>query len=426
MQGIGMEKASIRKKRIARMAMKRSTSCFVTLFSLFAGMMLAAYPPGAVAQLASAKSSDELRPLYANPEEVAEGKRVADSSCAGCHGANGVSTTVGVPHLAGQRPAYLYIELKAYQSGARGDSAMRSAVKFLNDDALIKAAAYYASLDPAQPSATNGARGRPADPVEAGKTVAASCAGCHGEAGVSKIPGMPSLVGLDPKYLITAMKAYKDGQRKELMMKSLLASISDADINNIALYYALEKPLRAQTPSPGDQAKGKAASASCAGCHGEQGVSASPANPSLAGQDAEYLAAAMRAYKDGSRSDETMKGLVASLDENAIKDMSAFYANQQPRQPSVRKPLSTEEWAQRCDRCHGLNGNSTDPRLPALAGQRLDYLEKVLNDYRTRARKKSEMTAMSDVLSEDDIKHLAAHYSRQKARAVVFVTLPSR
>jgi cytochrome c553 len=422
-----MERVSFQTMPSGRMVARQvSTLWFVWLLSFIVGTMIATYPSGTLAQPATVKPSDELRPLSANPEEVAEGKRVAEASCAGCHGPNGISTTVGVPHLAGQRPAYLYIELKAYQSGARGDSAMRSAVKFLNDDALVKAAAYYANLDPAQPSATNGTRGRPADPVEAGKVAAASCAGCHGEGGVSKIPGMPSLVGLDPKYLVTAMKAYKDGQRKELMMKSLLASIGDTDINNIALYLALEKPVRAQTPSPGDQGKGKAAAASCAGCHGDQGVSTSPANPSLAGQDAEYLAAAMRSYKDGSRSDETMKGLVAALDENTIKDMAAFYANQQPKQPSVRKPLSTEEWAQRCDRCHGLNGNSTDPRLPALAGQRLDYLEKVLNDYRTRVRKKSEMTAMSDVLSEDDIKHLAAHYSRQKARAVVFVTLPGK
>ena len=94
-------------------------------------------------------------------------------------------------------------------------------------------------------------------------------------------------------------------------------------------------------------------------------------DPSLAGQDAQYLADAFRAYKDGSRSDETMKGLAAALDDNAIKNLSAFYASLQPQQPDVRKPLTTEEWTQRCDRCHGLNGNSTDPRAPALAASAL-------------------------------------------------------
>jgi cytochrome c553 len=97
---------------------------------------------------------------------------------------------------------------------------------------------------------------------------------------------------------------------------------------------------------------------------------------SLAGQDATYLASALQAYKQGARNDETMKGLAASLDDGAVKNLAAFYASQEPKQPNVHKPLSAEEWAQRWDRCHGVNGNSADPRLPALAAQRLDYLEK--------------------------------------------------
>ena len=155
-------------------------------------------------------------------------------------------------------------------------------------------------------------------------------------------------------------------------------------------------------------------------------MSGNPAIPSLAGQDAAYLATALRDYKQGTRSDETMKGLVASLDDDAVKNLSAYYAAQEPKQPNVRKPLTTDEWAQRCDRCHGVNGNSTDPRLPALAAQRVDYLEKVLRDYQTGARKSPQMAAMSGVLTEEDIANLAAYYARQRARAVVYVTLPSK
>jgi cytochrome c553 len=368
----------------------------------------------------------ELRTLYANSEDVAEGKRLAESSCAGCHGANGISASPGVPHLASQRAAYLYLELKAYQAGARGASAMYNTVRGLSEDALFKVAAYFASLDPPQNSATSDATAAAVDPIQAGKTAAAGCAGCHGETGVSKTPGMPSLVGLDPKYLVTAMKAYKSGQRKNDVMKSILASVTDANVNNIALYYALQKPARAQTPAAGDKAAGTAAAAACAGCHGADGVSGNPAIPSLAGQDAAYLATTLRDYTQGTRSDETMKGLVASLDDDAIKNLSAYYAAQEPKQPNVRTPLTTDEWAQRCDRCHGVNGNSTDPRLPALAAQRVDYLEKVLRDYQTGARKSPQMAAMSGVLTEEDIANLAAHYARQRARAVVYVTLPSK
>ena len=74
---------------------------------------------------------------------------------------NGISTNPGVPNLAGQRPGYLYLELKAYQSGARGDSAMNNAVKFLSDDALIKVAAYFASLDPRAGAGRSGRAGQP-------------------------------------------------------------------------------------------------------------------------------------------------------------------------------------------------------------------------------------------------------------------------
>jgi len=400
---------------------------YLAVFTLVAGVTSTAYSPSAAAQPATVQpgSGDDLRAAYANAVEVAEGKRVAETSCARCHGANGISATKGVPHLAGQRPAYLHLELRAYKSGARGNDAMDGAVKFLSDDALFKVAAYYASLDPPQPAAKGGAKAAP-DSTQAGKIAAAGCAGCHGETGISRTPGMPSLVGLDPKYLVAAMKAYKSDQRKNDVMKSMLAAVTEADLNNIALHYALQRPARAQTPAPGDPASGKAAAAACAGCHGDQGVSGNPANPSLAGQDAQYLAVALRAYKAGTRNEQTMKALAASLDDGTIRDLAAYYATQQPQPTKVRKPLTTAEWAQRCDRCHGVNGNSTDPRAPALAAQRVDYLVKVLHAYRTGARKSPQMAAMSDVLSEADVENLAAHYARQKARAVVYVTLPSK
>ena len=410
--------------------MKRSAR--ILLFAsvvLATGVILALPAPATAAQPAKTKpaAGDDFRAAYAGALEIAEGKRVAEASCIQCHALNGISATKGLPHLAGQRAVYLHLELKAYQSGARDDKAMTAAVKFLSDDALVKVSAYYASLEPAQPVAAKPAKGgaRP-DPVAAGKAAAAGCAGCHGEGGITKIPGMPSLVGLDPKYLVAAMKAYQNGQRKHDMMKSLLAALGDAELNSLALYYALQKTARAQTPAAGNAAAGKAAAAACAACHGEAGISANPATPSLAGQDAQYFAVAIRAYADGSRKDDAMKGPATALDERATRDLAAYYASRQPQPPKVRKPLSTAELAGRCDRCHGVNGNSTDPRLPALAGQRLDYLERVLHAYRTGARKSPAMAAMSEMLTEADVENLAAHYARQRARSVVYVTLPAK
>ncbi|KPK16971.1 MAG: hypothetical protein AMJ67_13950 [Betaproteobacteria bacterium SG8_41] len=384
------------------------------------------FPAAAAERGETPAKADDLRAITATPADIAEGRRVSET-CARCHGANGISATKGIPHIAGQRPAYLYNKLRAYQTGERSDPVMGGAVKFLSEDALVKVAAYYSSLEPAQPlpSATKVPPARP-DPVAAGKAAAAACGGCHGEDGVSKTPGMPSLAGLDPKYFVVAMKGYADGHRKNDMMKSLATPLTDADLNNLALYYGLQKPRRAETPAAGDPAAGKKAAADCAGCHGEQGVSGNPANPSIAGQDAEYFVAALKAYKDGSRSEGTMKNAVAKLDETAMKNLAAFYAAQQPQPPKVARPLSTAAWVQRCDRCHGVSGNSTDPRTPALAAQRADYLDKVLHAYQSGARKDSVMAAMSSTLTDADIAGLAAYYARQRARAFVYVAVPCK
>ena len=387
--------------------------------------------PATAAQPAKTTSGtdDDLRAVYATTADIADGKRVAETACARCHGVNGVSVTKGIPHLAAQRPAFLHLQLLAYRQSARVQGAMDGVVRFLSDDALFKVAAYYGSLEPPRPAAAGPAT-KPAppkpNPLQAGKAAAAACAGCHGEGGISKTPGMPNLVGLDPKYFAAAMHAYKSGERKNDLMKSLAAGVSDADAANMALYFALQKPARAQTPSAGDQAAGKKAAAACGACHGDQGVSGNPATPSLAGQDAQYQEAALQAYKQGARKSESMKAPVASLDEKAIRNLSAFYAAQQPQAPNVRRPLTLTEWTERCDRCHGVNGNSTDPRMPRLAAQSEEWLEKVLRAYQTGARKSSAMAAMSSLMSEADVKELAAYYARQTARGVTYVVLPPR
>lgn len=381
----------------------------------------------ASAQVIKPAVADDFRAVYATPQEIAQGKRIADTSCARCHGPGGISTAKGVPHLAGQRAVYLHQELLAYKKGARGKNMMAEAVAFLSDDALLKVSAWYASLDPAAPAPAPAPKSSAAmpDPVGAGGAVAAGCGSCHGETGISAIPGMPSLAGFDPKYLVAATNAYRNGQRKHDLMKALVAGLADADIENVALFYASQKPARAKTPAAGNKAAGKAAAAACAGCHGESGVSAGT-TPSLAGQDAQYFVAAMRAYQDGSRADPLMKGPASAVAESALADLAAHYASLQPQPPKVVRALSTSDWADRCDRCHGVNGNSTDPRVPALAAQRAEYIEAILNAYRTGSRRSQAMSAMSKVLTEADVRQLADHYSRHKARAVVYVQLPPK
>jgi cytochrome c553 len=390
-----------------------------------AGSLPAAAQPAAPPAATPANSREELRPLTANSMDIAAGKQLALRFCADCHGQEGIATVANVPNLAGQRAAYLYREMRAYLAGARGNDTMNGAITYLSADAISNVAAYYATLAPAEPPASANAKPE-VDSVQAGKIASAACAACHGEGGVTKMPGIPSLAGQAPKYLVTAIAAYKNGERKNDTMKAMVAPVSDASMDNIGLFYALQQPARAPTPAAGDASAGQALTAPCAACHGADGNSGNPSSPSLAGQDSQYLAAALHAYKDGARSNSTMKALSASLNDTAIKNLAAFYAAQEPRQPDVRKPLTAPQWAERCDRCHGVNGNSTDPRIPALAAQSEGYLVKVLNAYRTGARRSPEMAAMAEVLSESDVRNLAAYYARQKAQAVVYVPIPAR
>ena len=387
---------------------------------------------GAIAQ-STADPSDDLRPLAMNSQDIRDGEDLAASACAGCHGAEGISTKEGVPNLAGQRPSYVYRELKAYQLGDRPNSESghsKGLLKFFSDEALAKVAAYYASLDPAPPP--EGAPPKYIGPVAAGRAASAPCAKCHGDNGVSHKQGVPSLIGLDPKYLVDAMHDYKEGDRpideKNADMKKALDALNDNDLQHIALYYALQSEglTRAQTPNPGGAAIGKAALAACAKCHGETGIGSGAVNPSLAGQDAAYMLGALLAYKNGTRDDDVMSPKAKKFSDDELKNFAAYYAALDPKPLGIPKPLSPDEWAEKCDRCHGLNGNSTRPEVPALAGQHVEYLEKALNAYRTGGRSSPEMAAMSSILTNDDIKGLAAHYAYQKGRPVVFITVPAK
>ena len=72
----------------------------------------------------------------------------------------------------------------------------------------------------------------------AGKTKAATCAGCHGATGISAVPTYPNLAGQKEAYLVKQMKAFKDGTRTDPTMNAMAAPLTDADIANLSAYYA--------------------------------------------------------------------------------------------------------------------------------------------------------------------------------------------
>lgn len=372
--------------------------------------------------------------LYLSPIEINAGKAVAESACADCHGIQGVSTKEGVPHLAGQHVDYLFAQLKAYQAGTRVDPLMRRAVASLSDEALIQVAGYYNSLDlpnntglrrdEKQGHAENGAGSPYTSPVEAGRAAAAGCGACHGVTGNGAIPGMPRLTGKHPEYLAEAIKAYRDGRRKAPVMQLAVKALSDDDIENIALFYALQTPEGSVGVSTGDAVAGKADAVACSGCHGETGNSPQADIPGLAGQDPQYFARAIAAYTSGERDHAMMQSIAVSLSESSITNLSAFFATQVPAAPDVREPLTTEQWAEKCDRCHGVNGNSIDPDIPSLSGQRADYLVKALMAYQSGVRVNSMMHAMSGPLRAIEAGNLAAYYSGKQRKAVIFIRVP--
>lgn len=74
--------------------------------------------------------------------------------------------------------------------------------------------------------------------ANAGKSKAASCAGCHGAEGISSNPEWPNLAGQKDKYLVSQLKAFRDGDRKSALMSPMAKGLSDDDIANIAAYYS--------------------------------------------------------------------------------------------------------------------------------------------------------------------------------------------
>ncbi|MDQ3025709.1 MAG: cytochrome c [Pseudomonadota bacterium] len=78
----------------------------------------------------------------------------------------------------------------------------------------------------------------------------------------------------------------------------------------------------------GDASVGKKKSVTCAACHGENGVSASPEFPNLAGQYADYLESSIRHYQNGKRKNPIMQAQVKDLKTKDIMDLAAYFASQ--------------------------------------------------------------------------------------------------
>ncbi len=293
----------------------------------------------------------------------------------------------------------------------------------------LSVSAYYAGLTPGRKEAVaeeaaNGPDSLGENPFTGIRSTLSKCTKCHGETGNSAASGMPNLTAQDPEYFASAVQSYAEGKRSHKLMSKLVGNLDPQTIKEMGTYYAVQKPVRSETAADGDAKAGSAAAEKCATCHGADGNATNANVPTIAGQDARYFVKAIQAYQKGKRDHESMIKAVAGMSEAEIDNLAAFYASQEPVRRDVRAPFTTAEWVQRCERCHGLDGNSTDPRFPMLAGQDENYLRKAMQAYASGKRKASVMHAMSEPLSESDIERIVRHYSSQQPKSVVYLQLP--
>ena len=178
--------------------------------------------------------------------------------------------------------------------------------------------------------ATVGAPAHAAD-LEAGQRKAESCSACHGADGNATIPGTPSLAGQPVYFTHWQLIKYRDGRRKDPVMSPLAKNMTDADMADLAAYYAAQRPLpRPATTEPAKVALGKrlATLHHCASCH-RPDLSGQQQIPRLAGQDYDYLLRLLRAFKTRTASDidGTMTIATQTLRDDDIENLVHYLAS---------------------------------------------------------------------------------------------------
>ncbi|MDT8406990.1 MAG: cytochrome c [Methylococcales bacterium] len=171
-------------------------------------------------------------------DAVAQGKH-AFETCRGCHSIAGYSNvypTYHVPKVAGQRSQYIVEALTAYRAGERPHGTMKANANNLSDK-TIENIAQYLEQAPHRPSAAP-----TTDDGKAGEAAAQTCLACHveGEDGQANVP---RLAGQHPSYLVQAMQDYQSGRRKNALMQSMVQNLSEAELNQIAAYFARQEGL---------------------------------------------------------------------------------------------------------------------------------------------------------------------------------------
>ena len=181
------------------------------------------------------------------------------------------------------------------------------------------------------------------DAAKAQSIAAQVCAACHAADGNSTAPANPKIAGQIPEYTHKQLKDFKaEGGKKPArespIMMGMVANLSEADMKGLATFYAGQKlkPAAASDKSlvaagqrlwrGGNAASGVPA---CAGCHGPAGAGMPAQYPRIAGQYADYLAAQLKAFKEGGRANDPngmMRGVAARLTDREIRAVAEYAA----------------------------------------------------------------------------------------------------
>lgn len=193
--------------------------------------------------------------------------------------------------------------------------------------ATLFAATAFAADAPAVPKA---------DLVKGAASYAAVCVACHAADGNSTVPSQAKLAQQHPEYLLKQLLEFKSGVRDNPVMKGFAAALSESDARNISWWLASQKAKPGfskdkDTVMLGERIYRGGISdrtiPACAGCHSPNGAGIPAQYPRLSGQYAEYTAAQLTAFRDGTRKNNlVMHEVAAKMNDREIKAVSDYIA----------------------------------------------------------------------------------------------------
>ncbi|MDP2152239.1 MAG: c-type cytochrome [Methylotenera sp.] len=166
------------------------------------------------------------------------------------------------------------------------------------------------------------------------QTVNNVCAACHAADGNSAISLNPKLAGQHPEYLEKQLMEFKSGKRANAVMSGMAAGLSDAEMKELATYFAAKPITLAKAKSNGVGSVGekiyRAGNAAtnvpaCAACHSPNGAGLPKQFPRLSGQHADYTLAQLKAFRSGERANAPMMMAIAAKMSDAEMAAVADY-----------------------------------------------------------------------------------------------------